>query len=214
MSNILTVGIGCTGHSKQHQLTIKLSLFLLLVLFGKPASALQELEEDQMAEVTGTGLAFVFDDFSFRMAPTSYLELTGAQPSTQAAGEGWQRGDARYYGISMTSGSGAGMDWYGNGCTNIYGGLAACPMGLGDGDYGVTAFASVYDPYMLRVFEYEGYDYSGDWLADGGDGPMPSILEFRGPAQTDPWRWAFWGELEIDRDTSSDLDSRLSLIHI
>lgn len=191
-----------------------LSLLLPLLMATSSVNAMVELKEEQMADVTGAGLAFVFDDFSLRMAPTSYAELTGDQPTGSAYGYGWRRGDARYYGISMTNGGYAGTDWYassaaGAGCNSsgLYRSNLSCPMGTGDGDFGVTAFASVYDPFMLRVFEYEGYNYAGKWLDQpaGGvtEGPgassMPSVLEFRGPANSDAWRWAFWGELEINR---------------
>ncbi|WP_156500934.1 hypothetical protein, partial [Alcanivorax sp. HI0044] len=206
------------------------SLMLPLLLAAPSVNALVEMEEEQMANVTGAGLAFVFDDFSFRMAPTSFVELTGSQPTSDAYNNfGWRRGDARYYGLSMTSagssktnGSGNyfyGTDWYssnsgGGGCGNSASQGAtvtslSCPMGVGDGDFGVDAFASVYDPFMLRVFEYQGYNYDGGWLDEPAGTPgsstgiggkvMPSVLEFRGPANSDPWRWAFWGELEVNR---------------
>lgn len=179
-----------------------------------------EMEEEQMSQVSGTGLAFVFDDFSFRMAPTSYVELTGENPTAPAAAAGWKWGAPRYYGISMTSGSTAGTDWFasdagGSGCdTSGVGGNLACPMGVGSGDYGVEAFASVYDPFILRVFEYEGYNYSGLWLdqpaGTGGATDMPTVLEFRGPSNSDTWRWSFWGELEIDRPNNSALDGAVN----
>lgn len=196
-----------TAHQHSSRLTAFALLFVGVVVQCAPAQAMVELEEAQMSGVTGTGLAFVFDDFSMRQAPTSYIELTGSPPTTQAAAAGWARGDARYYGISMTSGSVNGTDWFGNGCT---GGALACPLGLGDGDFGVDAFASVYDPYVLRVFEYSGFDYQGDWLGvDPGDlangavvKAIPTILEFKGPENTDIWRWSFWGELEVGRPTT------------
>lgn len=178
---------------------------LLLLGVSSVASAsfspgnMTPLAEDEMAGVTGAGLAFAMDNFSIRMAPTSYIELTGSAPTPQAAGVGWQRGDARYYGLSMTSGSAAGTDWYGNGCS---GGVLSCPIGLGDGSFGVSAFASVYDPFVLRVFQYEGFDYQGLMrnLPDSGlAATMPTVLEFIGPTNSDPWRWAFWGELEVGR---------------
>jgi hypothetical protein len=182
--------------------------FSLACLLPAGAHALAEITDVEMSGVTGTGLAFVFDDFSLRQAPTSYIELIGSEPTVQAAANGWQRGDPRYYGLSMTSGSANGTDWFGNGCT---GGPLACPLGLGDGDYGIDAFASIYDPFVLRVFEYTGFDYQGNWKgADPGNLPggtsveaMPTILEFKGPSNTDTWRWSFWGELEVGRNAVS-----------
>src|SRR5690554_8144458 len=86
------------------------------------------LEEEEMSGVSGAGLAFVFDNFSMRWAPTSFIELTG----TAAQGVGWQRGDARYYGLSITNGAQTGgTDWYGNGCntTSAAAGALGCPLG-------------------------------------------------------------------------------------
>lgn len=203
------------------------ALLLSLLLAAPAASGMVELEEKQMASVTGAGLAFVFDDFSFRMAPTSFAELTGSVPTASAQAFGWRNGDPRYYGISMTSGSALGTDWYasdaaGTGCgSGTFNSDLSCPMGVGAGnDYGVDAFASIYDPYILRVFEYEGYNYGGGWLtqAAGSTGSsygssgtvMPSVLEFRGPVNSDTWRWAFWGELEVDRPNNNAADGALN----
>lgn len=157
-----------------------------LTLGASQAMALKELDDSSLSEVQGAGLAFAMDDFSMEFAPTSFIELTG----TGAQGTGWERGDARYYGLSMTSGAASGTDWFGNGCT---GDALACPLGNG----GVTGFASPYDPYLLRVFQYPGHDYTGAYLSSPGN--MPTVMELIGPSSTDPWRWSFWGELEVDR---------------
>ena len=167
-----------------------------------PSAAMVEISDDQMSDVSGAGLAFVFDNFSMRMAPTSFIELTGTAPSP-----GWERGDARYYGLSITDGVGVGgTDWYGNGCnTGSIAGALACPIGNANPNnngvtsnvYGIGAAASVYDPYVLRVFQYPGHDYAGNYLTSTAN--MPTILELVGPSNTDTWRWAFWGELEVGR---------------
>ncbi|MED5238238.1 MAG: hypothetical protein VX379_01500 [Pseudomonadota bacterium] len=219
---------------RRNPFTSNLLLAATLTLGASQVQALKELSDDSLSDVQGAGLAFVLDDFSFRMAPTSFAELTGSAPSDAAAAAGWERGDARYFGISMTSGygplgvsggpqgvAGRGTTWWnsnasGGGCGSFAiatGGQPnlQCPLGIGDGDFGVPGFSSPYDPYMLRVFEYEGFDYQGVWRGDApgdythpsGSGTatldMPTMLEFRGPIHTDPWRWAFWGELEINR---------------
>lgn len=175
-----------------------------------PSSAMVEISDDQMSDVSGAGLSFVFDNFSLRMAPTSFIELTG----TAAQGAGWERGDARYYGLSITNGEQvAGTDWYGNGCNTgtAAAGALGCPLGIGNpttGDltpnaFGIENFASVYDPYVLRVFQYPGHDYAGVYRNSANPADvatlMPTILELVGPSYTDTWRWAFWGELEVDR---------------
>jgi len=178
-----------------------------LTLGASQVMALQEMSDDSMSEVQGTGLAFAMDDFSFRFAPTSYIELTG----TQAQGAGWERGDARYYGLSITNGEQiAGMDWHGSGC-NSGGGFGndylACPMGTDNGG-GIGAFASIYDPYLLRAYQYEGYDYSGAYLSTPAN--MPTVMELIGPSDTDRWRWSFWGELEVDRLNNNPADGALN----
>lgn len=190
-----------------------LLLAATLTLGAAQAQALTELSDDSLSDVQGAGFAFALDNFSMRFAPESFIELTGATVN----GVGWQRGDARYYGLSMTNGEiEAGTDWYatldgsGGGCggDSDYGNLfLSCPQGskntssLGQttNKYGIGAMASVYDPYVLRVFEYEGYDFQGNNLNDTNGNDKPTILELIGPSQTERWRWSFWGELEVDR---------------
>lgn len=185
-----------------------LSVLLPALVLSAPGHALVELEDEQMSAVTGAGLAFVFDDFSLRMAPTSFIELTG----TAAQGVGWSRGDARYYGLSITNGEAlAGTDWYGNGCdTGSIAGALACPIGngntgVGANPFGITNMAPVYDPFVLRVFQYRGYDYAGVYRDTSAN--MPTILELIGPTNTDRWRWSFWGELEVARGTGGSGNS-------
>lgn len=179
-----------------------------------PSAAMVEISDDQMADVSGAGLAFVFDNFSMRMAPTSFIELTGSAPTAAASACSspgdpcWQRGDARYYGLSITNGSAVGgTDWHGSGCNTAdpRAGALACPIGNANTNvnavtanaYGIGAAASIYDPFVLRVFQYEGHDYAGNYLT--GTANMPTILELVGPSNTDTWRWSFWGELEVGR---------------
>ncbi len=160
--------------------------FLSLASLSSTSLALSEMDDDALADVNGTGIAVALDDFRFAMAPTSFIELTGS-----AGDANWQRGDARYYGLSLTGG-GAGADWFGDGCSGAD--PLSCPMGTG----AISDFAPVYNPYVLRVFQYEGYDYQGNYLA-GED--RPTVLELIGPSQAPaPWRWSFWGEIEAGRD--------------
>ncbi|MDF3029634.1 MAG: hypothetical protein K0R03_192 [Moraxellaceae bacterium] len=185
-----------------------LSLFfvLVLLLLAPATLAMETLSETELAEESGAGLALALDDFSFRMAPTSYIELTGTAPENtstpSAASLGWKRADARYYGLSFTSNSTAsGTDWYGNGCTPGATGLG-CPMGSG----AIADLAPVYNPYLLRVYQYQGFDYQGTLLCatcgTGSAESRPTVLELIGPSASDTWRWAFWGEIEIARGTT------------
>lgn len=147
-----------------------------------------------MSAVSGAGIAIALDNFRFAMAPTSYIELTGDNSTIPA---GWSRGDARYYGLSMT-GLGPGTDWFGSGTgggcnANAVVADLGCPVGINNAD----DFAPVYNPFMLRVFQYTGVDRDGNSLTGAN---RPTILEFIAPSKSDAWRWAFWGELEVGRD--------------
>lgn len=171
-----------------------------LGLCAQSVWALSELLDSSLSDVSGEGIVFGLKDFSFRMAPTSYIELTGTSPNAAATAAGWKRGDARYYGLSFTglNLAGAGMDWYGSsagaGCTQGANGLG-CPMGTGD----INNFASVYNPFILRVFQRPGYNRQGTLLTGG---TAPTVLEIEGPTKSDAWRWSFWGEMEIGRGTT------------
>lgn len=200
-----------------------LAAALIALGYGQ-AHALTELSDDSLSNVQGAGLAFAMDNFSFRMAPTSYIELTGT--AANGTDPSWQRGDARYYGLSITNGSVAtGTDWDGSGTAAyqdpgdnyIFGNeFLASPLGNGstidmngdsvaDNPYGIGGFASIYDPYVMRAYQYEGYDYAGVLRNTSAPGvqQMPTVMELIGPSNTDRWRWAFWGELEVGRDPGS-----------
>lgn len=203
----------------------------LILAHALPAVALEELGEDDLRDTSGAGIALPFDDFSFRMAPTSYIELTGLAPKAGSSAEsyGWKRGDARYYGLSFSYGApcnvgtgpgtgsacaGAvdslGVDWAGNSATIAAGSdLLSYPIGMKStpgtsNPYGVVGFASVYNPFVLRVFQYKGYDYAGVYRdTASGATAMPTVLEFAGPSKTDPWRWAFWGEMLVNAGSTT-----------
>ena len=173
-----------------------LLLAATLTLGAAQAQALTELSDDSLSDVQGAGFAFALDNFSMRFAPESFIELTGAGVN----GVGWQRGDARYYGLSMTNGAQpGGTDWYAtlNGGSSACGGSSAygntflaCPLGNGNSlgagvtpnQYGIGAMASIYDPYVLRVFDYEGYDFQGNYLDGSAGNEKPTILELIGPS--------------------------------
>lgn len=200
------------------KVVILLCLMLLLIQGRTAVAGLTSMADEELSSVRAAGLSFVMDNFSMRFAPSSFIELTGVEPApcvtgdTQCQQANWQRGDARYYGVSITNGlQTSGTDWYGNGCdTSGPGGALACPIGSGNSSslgvtgnpFGIGALASAYDPYVLRVFQYPGYDFQGNYLDGSAGNAMPTILELIGPGQTETWRWSFWGELEVGRGTT------------
>lgn len=177
---------------------LNVNAFLVSLGLSSGAMAMAPMDDDQMSSVTGAGIAIALHEFNFAMAPTSYIELTG-RPTALAA---WKRGDARYYGLSFgnaAAGNGFGTSWTRGaegGTPCIDASLLSCPINTAP----ILDFASVYDPYVLRAFEYEGYDFQGNFRTGTvGANAMPTVLEFIGPSNTDRWRWAFWGEIEVDR---------------
>lgn len=165
------------------------ALLPFLGFFYAHSHALEPLSDSDMASIKGQGLAIALDDFRYETAPTSFLEVVGSEPNQAAIDAGWHRGDARYYSLHMT-GEGAGTDWFGHGCTDDL-----CPIG----NAAIANFAPVYNPFVMRVFQYEGYDYQGNLLTGTS---RPTILETIGPTASDTWRWSFWGEMEVARGSA------------
>jgi hypothetical protein len=186
-------------------------LLLCLVACVNSVFALEKLSDEGMSDVSGAGIAFGLQNFSFQMAPTSYIELTGTKPNSAsitcaAAGDPcWKLGNVRYYGLSITSastGNVTGADWYnGDASPCIAGGDGVgCP--LGKSTTSITDFASVYSPFLLRVFQYAGYDAQGNYRNQTTNpaSPLtyePTVLEFIGPSYGDTFRWSFWGAQQI-----------------
>ena len=151
------------------------------------------LEEEEMAGVSGAGLAFAFEDIRFQMAPTSYIEQIGGPPGGDTS---FNRGDLRWFGLAMTGVSGTGMTWTtegGHGCGAGYINLG-CPMTQS----GIANYATHNNPFVLRVFDYDrvGRNASNQWVA----GINATVLELLGPSNTDAFRWSFWGEIEASID--------------
>lgn len=166
-----------------------------LALLSGPSQALTELEDSALSKVQGAGLAIALEDFRYLMAPTSYIELTGSQASP-----GFSRGDARYYGLSISSGGGSGIQqWSGDqGCL---GNDLGCPIGEP-----LEYWAAPSNPYVLRAYEYENNiqpDGGGPPVLDYSGSETPTtVFELIGPSKTDLWNWAFWGEIEVGRQVT------------
>lgn len=170
----------------------KALVFAVAMAAAVPAVAMQEMAEDDLRESSGAGLALPFENFRMQMAPTSFIELTGAAPG---GGTTFLRGDVRYYGLAMSRGANSagviyntdGRDSAGNSCTGGTYGLG-CAQTLA----GIENFSNVDNPYLLRVFDYNKI------LPTGSTGDL-TVLEFIGPSNTDAFRWSFWGEIEAGR---------------
>lgn len=138
------------------------------------------LDDAELADVTGEGVAITAEDFRFQMKNTGYFEQIGTAPAT---GSVFKRGDLRWYGLTL-SGAGAadGRGWTGEAC-----GHAFCPVAN-------TGFqmAPFDNPYLLRVVDKTGYDFQNNSITK-------VVLEVLGPTNSDSYRWAFWGEAEVGK---------------
>jgi hypothetical protein len=175
------------------------AVFPLLAIM-QAGHAMQALDDGELGRESGTGIAIALQNLQFQMAPTSYIEAT---PSSTNLPAGLYSADLRWYGLSMTGSSSfnsangnAQWDNSSGGCGSLSDGSNICPQGT----VGVADFASVYNPYVLRVFNYAGYNFAGTLLTQGaGAGyTAPTVLELRGPTNMDTFRWSFWGALTVN----------------
>lgn len=179
--------------------TLVCAAFLFSVFPVQNALAMQAMEDEQMADVSGAGLAFVLDDFRFQAGPTSYIEQVGGAP---AVGTSFNRGDLRWFGATISSGGTdpANLATWSGSCDNGLNSMG-CPMGVA----GIDNFGNHDNPYVLRVFDYTrvGLD-GGDWIGGIVDpvsgvsagGVNRTVLEILAPSNMDIFRWAFWGEIQ------------------
>lgn len=158
---------------------------ILVLLPALATAGMVALEDEALSEFTGEGIAIVLEDFRFQMKNTGYIEQIGTAPAT---GAGFQRGDMRWYGLTV-SGAGAadGLGWTGEAC-----GHSLCPIA----NTGAT-IAPFDNPYMLRVFDKTGWDFQNASVTE-------TVLEVIGPTNSDAYRWAFWGEAEVGKTTTGN----------
>lgn len=177
------------------------AIFSLLAVV-QAGHAMQAMDDGELGRESGTGIAIALQNLQFQMAPTSYIEAT---PSSTNLPAGLYSADLRWYGLSMTgsysfnsANGNAQWDNSSGGCGSVTGGSNICPQSTATA--GVADFASVYNPYILRVFNYTGYNFAGTLLTQGaGAGyTAPTVLELRGPSQMDSFRWSFWGALTVN----------------
>lgn len=156
------------------------------MLMLPPALALVALDEDEMASVNGAGIAIVLNDIRLTASPTSFLEFTGSAPGTTQ----FKRGDIRWYGISISgSDASAGTTWSG------FCGSGYLQLGCAQGGY-VQNFAPHDNPLILRAFDYTGVN------ALGVPNVENTVFEILFPSDHEAYRFAFWGELNVDNGAS------------
>ena len=185
---------------------MKKTLLILLVLLSAPIAALargaaiaghmQALSDGELSAVSGAGLAIALDNFSFMMAPTSYAEQVGSDPSPLCSGSGtsssnlncWRRGDLRWYGVNISGAGGTGSNWNESSCDAS---SLACPRG------GAISWFSPFDnPYLVRAWSPQGMAYDGSLINTDPANPGKTIYEFLAPTNQPDYTFSFWGEIE------------------
>lgn len=175
------------------------TVVLLLCAAQLPASMVP-LDDHEMAQQTGEGIALALHNFRFMMKPTSYFEQVGSVP---AALPGFKRGDLRWYGVNLSGAEVAGgIDW--NDTAGAFGTACDASMstaGMGCPRGGTIAFFSPFDnPYLLRAYDPIGINYSGATI-NGTPGAAGNkiIYEFLAPTAQSNYTLSWWGETEVGR---------------
>lgn len=183
------------------------------------ADSMQSMADEELAGVTGEGLAFAAIDFRLQMASTSYIEQFGDKANGSAGG-GFRRGDLRWYGLTLsygteqdtttaagavnTTNSGVFKHWDGADCALLAGNESlSCPQATN----GIALLAAYDNPYIFRA-----YDYTGQTVDTATDGAVTAavsrtVLELLSPSNSDIFRWAFWGEAESGKRTDGVADT-------
>jgi len=161
---------------------------------------LQALSDDEMEDVSGAGIAVALESFRFMMAPTSYMEQVGSQPTDACTGTGsiasntncWRRGDLRWYGINLSGDGVGGSHWDESVCDAS---SLNCPRGGLIG--GAGGWFSPFDnPYVMRAWSPEGMAYDGSLVNTDSNNPTKTIYEYLAPAKQPNYTLSFWGEIE------------------
>ena len=174
---------------------------------ARAGTSFQQLDDEALANISGTGIALGFEDFRWLTSPTSYYEQMGSAP---VGGTTFDRADMRWYGLSITAipigGSNQnddiGFHWAGQGAFGApcsAGGLA-CPLG------GQVSNFSAYDnPYVLRAWSPHGFTYSGDEVNADANHPDITLYEYLAPTHQPYYNFAFWGEIEAGRTGPNEI---------
>lgn len=186
------------------------SMAILLLACCGQCFAITSLDDNEMSDVSGSGMTFTWDNFRFMAKPTSYLEQVGS--NTGGTGNTFQRGDLRWYGLNV-SGTDLGTTW-----TESSGAMVACGSlgvnGLGCPRGGpVSKFAAADNPYILRAFDYAGDSSAATAIGNGivsftGDNNAGTsknvVLELLAPTLQPNYRFSFWGEIEVAKNGATN----------
>lgn len=158
---------------------------LFLALLPAAATAMLEIDEVGLAEVTGEGLTFTWTDFRMLANPTSYIEQLGSPASNTCTATGqnannyncWRRGDMRWYGVNVSAtgtavGQAANAGAWNTSWTTTAGNMTQCTdagiNGLGCPRGGPIAMFAPHDnPYVLRAFDYAGDGSASTAIGNG-----------------------------------------------
>lgn len=164
---------------------LRVNAFLMLLGLSAGTCAMTAIDDQEMSEISGTGLAFGLEDVRIQAGPTTYFEATGTVPS---AGP-FKRGDVRWYGFAL-SGSNPVTSWGGTCGAGING--MGCP--IGDTIDNLAAFDN---PYILRVFDYNAQPSGALTRNYSGAPTSQAVLEYLAPTNADPYRYAAWIEIVV-----------------
>lgn len=180
-------------------MAVAVAATLLMLPAAAVSQDMQPMSDDDMALVSGEGLAFAALDFRFQMASTSYFEQMG----TNGGSAGFKRGDLRWYGLTMSNGvdTTGFTHWDNTACTPLAGNESlSCPQA----NNGIARLAAYDNPYVFRAYDYAGQTV--DTASEGTVGTATvsrTVLELLSPSNSDLFRWAFWGETESGKDLAS-----------
>lgn len=196
-------------------------LAVAVLLAAAPAQAMEALDEEQLSEQTGEGLAFAFENFRFLMEPNSYIEQIGSSTPTNCPVAGCTVTQSGPFGAAPTwrdtnprwAASGgflastnanymaftrADLRWYGLSISSLTVGTdwteVAC-SGAGINNLGCPRGGAITNFASFdNPYVLRAFNYT-DVLNDGTTAAN-TVLDLLAPSNQDNYRLAFWGEIE------------------
>lgn len=186
---------------------------ILLFSFASFSYSLESLEDTELSDVSGAGIAIALNDFRYEMAPTSYIEFSHNCSSAIDANcvPDAAAGALRLYGLTIskeTTATGLQRNWRGNqtacNSSSAFGG-ATCAKS----DDPIKVLASVYDPILFRVTN-EKKAIAGSAVAQSVD-----AFELVMPKNSDPFKVSMFMAMQAGNTTSAGgLQMQTVLDHI